>query len=227
VLVRHRGRVQGDRLLPRNVDPHRGRRREEVVRLSPWQKAATANLFGWKRLDAKEREVRRYLNLFVYVPRKNGKTPWCAGIGLYVFFCDDEAGQQGYIAAKDKDQAGKLFRQMEGMVRANELLSARCRPYGGNAPAGNSKSFVKDDNSFLKVISADASGKHGGTPNLVIVDELHEQPDRELIDTLRTSLTSENRKQPLMLELTTADFDRPSICNERYEFAKRCRRPEA
>jgi phage terminase large subunit-like protein len=194
---------------------------KKSFRLSPWQAAATANLFGWKRLDAKEREVRRYLNLFVYVPRKNGKTPWCAGIGLYVFFCDDEAGQQGYIAAKDKDQAGKLFRQMEGMVSANELLSARCRPYGGNAPAGNSKSFVKNDNSFLKVISADASGKHGGTPNLVIVDELHEQPDRELIDTLRTSLTSENRKQPLMLELTTADFDRPSICNERYEFAKR------
>lgn len=190
-------------------------------KLSPWQAAATANLFGWKRLDAKKRVVRRYKNLFVYVPRKNGKTPWCAGIGLYVFFCDEEAGQQGYIAAKDKDQAGKLFRQMEGMVKANGLLSARCRPYGGNAPAGNSKSFVKDDNSFLKVISADASGKHGGTPNLVIVDELHEQPDRELIDTLRTSLTSENRKQPLMLELTTADFDRPSICNERYDFAKR------
>lgn len=190
-------------------------------KLSPWQESATANLFGWMRFDAKGRVIRRYKNLFVYVPRKNGKTPWCAGIGLLVFFCDGEAGQQGYIAAKDKDQAGKLFRQMEGMVRANPILKSMCRAYGGNAPAGNSKSFVKDDNSFLKVISADASGKHGGTPNLVIVDELHEQPDRELIDTLRTSLTSENRKQPLMLELTTADFDRPSICNERYEFAKR------
>lgn len=189
--------------------------------LRPWQQAVVANLFGWKRLDRQGREVRRYRELFLYVPRKNGKSPLCAGIALLVFFCDDEPGQQGYIAAKDKDQASLLFRQMEGMVERNDALSARCRMYGGNAPEGKSKSFVKEDNSFLKVISADASGKHGGTPHLVIVDELHEQNDRKLYDTLRTSLTSENRKQPLFLQLTTADFDRPSICNERYKNAKR------
>lgn len=191
--------------------------------LGPWQKAVIANLFGWKRLDRRGRVVRRYRELFLYVPRKNGKTPVCAGIALYVFFCDDEAGQQGFVAAKDKDQAGLLFRQMEGMVEKNPLLAKRCTVYGGNAPGGKSKSFVKGDNSFLKVISADAGGKHGGNSHLVIVDELHEQDDRELLDTLRTSLTSENRKQPLMLQLTTADYDRPSVCNERYEYAKKVR----
>lgn len=153
------------------------------------------------------------------VPTHN--TPLCAGIALFVFFCDDEVGQQDFLAAKDKDQAGLLFRQMEGMVEKNPELAARCRVYGGNAPAGKTKSFVKDDNSFLKVISADASGKHGGTSHLVIIDELHEQDDRALFDALRTSFTSENRKQPLFIQLTTADYDRPSICNERYENAKK------
>lgn len=191
--------------------------------LSPWEQSLVANLFGWKQLDRRGRVVRRYREVFLYVPRKNGKTPLCAGIALFVFFCDDEAGQQDFLAAKDKDQAGLLFRQMEGMVERNPELAGRCRVYGGNAPAGKTKSFVKDDNSFLKVISADASGKHGGNSHLVIIDELHEQDDRALFDALRTSFTSENRKQPLFVQLTTADYDRPSICNERYENAKKVR----
>lgn len=189
--------------------------------LSEWQKAIIANLFGWMMLDSRGRVVRRYRELFLYVPRKNGKTPLCAGIALYVFFCDDEVGQQCYIAAKDKGQAALLFRQMEGMVEENDFLKKRCRVYGGNAPEGKSKSFVKNDNSFLKIISADAKGKHGGNSHLVIIDELHEQGDRALYDALRTSFTSENRKQPLFVQLTTADYDRPSICNERYAHAKK------
>jgi len=192
-----------------------------AFKLAPWQQSLVANLFGWKKTDEKGRVVRRFREVLVYCPRKQGKSPMCAAIGLYVFFCDDEPGQQGYIAAKDKDQAGLLYRQMDGMIKAAPALSSRCRAYGGNAPAGASKSFVKDDNSFLKVISADASGKHGGLPHLVIVDELHEQSDRRLVDTLRTSLTGVTRKQPLMIYLTTADYDRPSICNERYNYAKR------
>src|SRR5262249_1175624 len=121
-----------------------------------WQQAFIANLFGWKKLDSKGRVVRRYRESLLYCPRKQGKTPLTSGIGLEVFFLDDEPGQQGYIAAKDKDQAGLLFRQMEGMVNANPILRERCKAYGGNAPAGASKSFVKPDRSFLKVISADA-----------------------------------------------------------------------
>src|SRR5262245_49492367 len=195
--------------------------------LQRWQQAFIANLFGWKRLDDQGRVVRRYKETLLYCPRKQGKTPITSGLGLFVFFCDGEVGQQGYITAKDKDQAGLLFRQMEAMVEANAHLSKRCRAYGGNAPAGASKSLVKPDNSFLKVISADAKGKHGGTPHIVIIDELHEQEDRRLVDTLRTSMTSKNRKQGLMVYLTTADFDRPSICNERYAYAKRVQKDPA
>ncbi len=193
----------------------------EAFALERWQQAVVANLFGWKRRDARGRVVRRYRELFFYVPRKNGKTPLCAGIGLYVFFCDDEPGQQGFVAAKDKDQAGLLFRQMQGMVDQNELLAARCRVYGGSAPSGMSRSFVKPDNSFLKVISGDGGGKHGGNSHLIIIDELHEQNDADLMTALQTSMVSENRKQPLMVQLTTADYDRPSVCNDKYAYAKR------
>ena len=40
--------------------------------LEPWEKAIVANIFGWK--DARHNKLRRYREVFVFVPRKNGKT---------------------------------------------------------------------------------------------------------------------------------------------------------
>ena len=196
----------------------------QLFRLEDWQKAIIANIFGWKRFDSKGRTVRRYREVLIYIPRKNGKTPMAAGIGVLVTFCDSEIGQQNYIAAAERGQAGKLFRYCKGMIEAEPELSSRCTLYGGHAEAGQSRSVVIEaTNSFMRVISADAGAQHGGTTHLAIVDELHTQLNRGLVDVLQTSLASENRKQPLAIWLTTADYDRPSICNEKHNYASKVR----
>ncbi len=192
--------------------------------LERWQVSWLVNLFGWKRKDNMGRVVRRYRETLLFVPRKNGKSPIAAGVALLVFFADGEAGQQDYIAAGDREQAGYLFRQAKGMVEQNPKLASRCKIYGGGNAAGQSRSIVNEsDNSFLRVISADAETKHGGNTHLAIVDELHVQPNRDLVDVLGTSMASANRKQPLLVYLTTADFDRPSICNEKHDYACKVR----
>jgi phage terminase large subunit-like protein len=192
--------------------------------LEPWQQAIVANVFGWQRLDERGRQVRRYRELFFYAPRKQGKSPLCAAIGLAVLFCDDEVGQQNYIAAGDREQAGKLFRYAKGMVERDPDLTRRCRIYGGNATAGQSRSIViEQEASFLRIIATDAETAHGDTTHLAIIDELHVQQSRNFFDTVRTSFASLNRRQPLFVQLTTADYDRPSICNEQYQLACRIR----
>ncbi len=192
--------------------------------LERWQKALVANLFGWKRRDERGRVVRRYREVFLMVARKNGKTPLTAAIALAVFFLDFEAGAQCYVAAGDREQAALLFRQAKGMVEAEPELDARCDVYGGTAQGGQSRSIVrKDDASFLKVISAEGKTKHGGTTHLAVIDELHVQPSRELVDVLQTSMSSSNRKQPLFISITTAGHDRRSVCFEKYQQACRVR----
>lgn len=196
----------------------------QPFRLERWQQSIIANLFGWKRRNDRGQVVRRYREMFLEVPRKNGKTPLCAGIGLYVLFCDPEIGQQDYIAAGTREQAGMLFRQAKGMVEQEDELNDRCHIYGGKAEAGQSRSIVCEEfNSFLRVISADAPGKHGGTSHLVIIDELHVQPNRDLVDTLSTSFASENRKEPLFINVTTAGHDRATVCYEKYKKACKVR----
>jgi phage terminase large subunit-like protein len=191
--------------------------------LEPWQQCVVANLFGWKRKDSLGRVVRRYREVLLYLPRKSGKTPFASAIALLVFFNDREAGAQCYIAAGEREQAGMLFRQCRGMVEREPILAEACEIFGGNAAAGQSKSIVKPDGSFLRVISADADTKHGGNTHLAIIDELHVQPNRELVDVFRSSMSSQNRKQPLLIYLTTADFAGPSICNEIHERACKVR----
>lgn len=197
-------------------------------KLNRWQKASIANLFGWVRrlpmthIAAPGAIVRRFREMLLYIARKNGKTPLVAAIANCVMFLDGEMGAQGYLLAGEKEQAGLLFRQVKGQIENDEALLARATVYGGDA--GTQRRIVyRETNGFLVVQSADAETKHGGTSHFVAIDELHVQPDRDLVDALRTSFASENRVQPLFVMLTTADFDRPSICNEVYDYACKVR----
>jgi len=149
------------------------------------------------------------------IPTHN--TPLAAGILNYVLFCDNEPGAQIYGAAADIPQASLLFRHAAGMIAREPELSSRCTIYDSY----RSVVLNADKGSTYKVISGEAKGKHGQNSHFVIVDELHEQPDRDLVDTLATSFASANRKQPLLAYATTAGWDRNSICYEVYQRAKR------
>jgi phage terminase large subunit-like protein len=72
--------------------------------------------------------------------------------------------------------------------------------------------------SVYKAIPADAAGAFGFNASGIIFDELHTQRTRELWDALTTSIGA--RRQPLVLAITTAGYDRQSICWEQHEHAR-------
>lgn len=153
-------------------------------------------------------------NCYVEIPRKNGKTELAAGLALYLLCADGEPGAEVYSAASDQEQAGIIFRAAAHMVRTNRYLSKTCRIMDTmkriiHMPTG----------SIYHALSSEAATKHGYNPHAVIYDELHAAPDRELWDVLQTGMGS--RRQPLMLSLTTAGFDRESICFEQHDYSAR------
>jgi phage terminase large subunit-like protein len=204
-----------------NVKHVEGDARGDPFILQPWQAAVVGNLFGWKRTDEKGRRVRRYRRCLLYVPRGNGKTPLASGIVLYAFFTDGEPGAQNYLAAGQREQAGILFRNARGMVDQVDALRESVTIYGGDQH--RSLVLKNDPLSFCKVIPAEAASQHGGIPHITVVDELHVQESRDLVDVFETAMSKKVRKQPLLVMITTADHDRPSICNETYEHACRVR----
>ena len=172
-----------------------------------WQSAIYANLFCWKK---KGTDIRRYKECFIYVPRKNGKTvAFGSIISLLMFFCDSEKRGQLYAAAADVEQASLNFRHTTYMIENNPKLIGRLRE---KKIYRSSRSFEHTDGTIFKVLSSVADTKHGLSPSFVYIDEVHAHPNSELIDVLLTGTGA--RRQPLVVYTTTADFDRPSVCNK-------------
>lgn len=187
----------------------------DPFKLMPWQQAIIANLFGWKRADG----TRRYREAFVAVPRGSGKTPIAAGVCIYCLFCDNEPGAQIYSAGADVQQAGLLFRHAKGMIHREPEMDSRATIHESY------KSIVlkADEASVYRVVSSDAAGKHGYAPHLVVCDELHAWYGRDLMDAFTSAMAKRGRRQPLLLHITTRDFDRESICNEKWKYAENVR----
>jgi phage terminase large subunit-like protein len=181
--------------------------------LETWQRAILANLYGWKRPD--DEGTRRYRQCYVRIPRKNGKSTLCAGIALGGLFIDAEPGAEVYGCAADKDQAKIVFSLASESVLRNEALARRSTIYKDAIEVRCPETGIPS--AFYRVLSAEAFTKHGLNPHLVVYDELHAAPSRELWDVMRTGMSA--RQQPLMVAITTAGYDRESICWEQDQLA--------
>jgi len=174
--------------------------------LQPWQQFVVGSVFGWKRADG----LRRFRTAYVEVARKNGKSALLAGIALYALVADGEAGAHVYAAATTRDQARIVFGEAERMVAASPALSARVTRTVNNLA-------VLPTASWFRPLSADASKMDGLNVHFAAVDEVHEHPGPEIIQKLNTATGA--RRQPLILEITTAGHDRHSVCRQHHEFS--------
>lgn len=176
--------------------------------LQPWQQKIVRRLFGWLH---KKDGTRKYRTLFVFVPRKMGKSTFVAGLAVLLLHADGEKGGQIISAAADKDQARIIFGLSQTMNDHNPKLKARTESY---------KSYLKvpSNGTVYKVVSSDVNTKHGYNLSAGLIDELHAQKTRDLYDVIKTSMGA--RRQPLLIMMSTAGHDMTSICYEVYKYAK-------
>jgi len=179
--------------------------------LLPWQHHVLRELFGRLNPDG----TRQHRVGYIELPKKQGKSTTLAGIALYMTAFDSEPGAEVYGAACDREQAGIIYREAASMVRASPALSRHLEVIDSR------KTIVhKASNSFYRVLSADAFRAEGLNIHALLFDELHAQRDRRLWDALRYGGAA--RRQPLLLSITTAGYDRKSICWEQHAYAERC-----
>lgn len=181
--------------------------------LMDWQKyEVLMPMFGWKRKDG----TRRYRIAYIEIPKKNGKSTLSSGLALYLLVADKEPGAQVFAAASDKEQASIVFSESANMVRASHSLSGRL-----DIIDSKKRILYKNNASYYRVLSADAFRAEGLNIHGLIFDELHAQPDRRLWDALRYGGAA--RRQPLLASITTAGYDRHSICWEQHDYASKVR----
>lgn len=177
-------------------------------------------VFGWRRADGN----RLFVELYLEVPRKNGKSTLCSAIVLYLLMADSnlragrlsEAGAEVYSLASTTDQAKAVFRPAEAMARRSPSIGRRL----GIKP---DKALVYEKTvsryEVLSGVPQRAEDKMGLNPSGAVIDELHTLKDRRLVDTVETGTGA--REQPLLVYITTAGPDTEgTIYDEKRTFAE-------
>lgn len=98
------------------------------------------------------------------------------------------------------------------MVRADVQLNDNLRVFKNSI-------IHEKSNSAFKAISAEASSKFGYNASFICMDEFFVQKDSQLWDALTTSVGS--RRQPLTIAITTAGYNRESICFKTEEYGRK------
>jgi len=154
----------------------------------------------------------QYLAGTSFVPTHNSEL--AAAIALYLLYADNEPSAEVYGAAADRGQASIVFDVAKRMVEMTPALLKRSKIMAAT------KRLVDYSNvGFYQVLSAEVGTKHGLNVSGLVLDELHAQPNRSLVDVL-TKGSGDARTQPLYFLITTAGTDRNSICYEYHTKAK-------
>lgn len=180
----------------------------QTIELEPWQQFVTWSLFGWKREDG----TRRFRTAYVEVSRKNGKSTWAAGVGLYLMVADGEPGAEIYTAATKRDQARISHAEATRMVKVSPPLRKRITIHRDNL-------FIDGTASLFKPLGADSDTMDGLNVHGAVIDELHAHKTRDTWDVLDTATGS--RRQPLIFAITTAGYNRQSICWEQHQYTEK------
>lgn len=179
-----------------------GRLSGQPLNPDPWQIAyIIAPVFGWVKKNDYGEWCRIIRNLYVDVPRKNGKSTMCGGLAIYLTAADGEQGAQVIAAASTKDQANFVFAPIKVLAEKAPALRGKVRALG-------SRIIHPRTGSYFGVVSSAADAQHGANIHGAIIDELHVHKTGLLVEAIETGTGS--RDQPLVVKITTADTGKPN-----------------
>ena len=174
----------------------------------PWQLFFLWVLFGWMRDDG----TRRFRTAYLEIARKNGKTYLGAVIGLYLTYADGEAGAEVYTVATKRDQARLCHGDAVQIVK-------------NSSPLRKIFTVLRDNLSVdmfaakFEPVGRDSDSLDGLNVSGAIMDELHAWKNRDLWNVIDTATGA--RQQPLIVAITTAGFNRQTVCWDQHVHLKK------
>ena len=190
-----------------------GRKFGKPMSLEPYEKFVIEVAFGF----VDDEEMRQFNEVLWWVAKKCGKTSMIAAIAHYMMTSDGEGKPEIYCIASAEPQAGLCYGGIDTMRRQSPSLAKWERT--GEVKDRKKQGIICDKtNGYVVTLSGSPKSLDGPNPHLVIADEIAAWDDRGPYDQMRLALT---RSQPMMWELTTANFVRNSIGDAQYDYAKR------
>lgn len=192
-----------------------------LLKLEKWQKDIVAATFC---ILHKETHKRRYSEVFIYVPRKNGKSLFCSGLVTAYMIVDKEKGKEVVSVASSADQAAIIYKPIRLSLNDNRSpVSQSTNPNTRFKVMASPRQVISENElNLYRPLTADGDTNHGLNVSFSIMDEMHAWKQKQGLALYEAIVTSSStRENPLNIIITTADYNRDSMCNDKFRKGQR------
>ncbi len=188
--------------------------------LEPWEKFICCNLAGFYLAGTEE---RRFKEAFIFIPRKNGKTPLAAALGWAFSLLDSPQTATLYIIANKLDRARESFDIiLENLREMGEWDRFQIRD--NNSEHSIQRVFRDERGKRLgalkiQALASDAKRADGLNANLILLDEIHAYKSANEYHVYKQAMKAYVNK--LLIGITTAGRDMNSFCYSRLTYCQK------
>ena len=182
--------------------------------LEPWQKFIVYNLLSFYN---KGTIIRRFQEAFIYIPRKNGKTPFSAALAWGLALLSIKSSSTIYIVGAALRQALQSFKFILYNVRQmGEADGFRILDNNQNHSIAGE---FEDGSLLIEALAANPDAQDSLNCNYAIADELHAYTRPKQYNIIKEAMKAYANK--LMIGITTAGDDMTSFCYQRLQYCKK------
>ena len=199
--------MQGERL---DGTPLRG----EPFLLEPFHKFIVYNILGFYHVGTK---IRRFKEVFIYIPRKNIKTSFAASLAWAIGLLQRRSGSKVYIVAAALKQSLESFNFINfNLERMGEKENFRVID---NNQEHSIEGDLGEGSIFIQALAANPDRQDSLNCNIGIADEIHAYKTPKQYNIIKEAMKAYTNK--LMIGITTAGDDMTSFCYQRLTYTKK------
>ena len=192
------------RFIERYCHHYKGKLAPQRIKLSLWERSTICLIFG-----IVDDNVRRmFVEVFLVIGRKQGKTILCAAICTYLAFCG-EYGSECYALAPKIDQSDLLFSAVEYNVHAEPELDSitKSTKYRGL--------FIQETNTTIKKLAFSSKKSDGYNPMFWSADEVAAWPGVAGLRQWEVMVSGTGaREEPLGIALSSGGYENEGLFDE-------------
>lgn len=196
--------------------------RGKPLLLQPWQKFICYGLLIFRYRGRNERVVKEAL---IFIPRKNGKTSFVAGLAYALSLLQRQSGSKVYVVAETLKQAMETFDSwqynvMQSLYKSQkEANAAGWRIVNNNMEHSISHPDIAGGSVSLNCLAGDGKNQDSFNCNIGIADEIHAYKGPQKYNRIKEASKAYTNK--LTIAITTAGDDGTGFCAQRVEYCRK------
>ena len=193
------------RFIERFCHHYKGKLAPKRIRLSLWQRAAVALIFGIVDNTGK----RQFTEVFWVVGRKQGKTLIAGSIATYIAYAAGEFGSEIYMLAPKLEQSDLVYSSVEFNVHAEPELDTitRSTKYRGL--------MINETNTSVRKLAFTSKKSDGYNPMFYVADEVAAWPGVNGLRQWEVMVSGTGaREEPLGMAISSGGYENEGVFDE-------------